>query len=136
MAESGHSETAHPIIGTSALPSTPEETARSQHGRNVSKPDPGAHAMTTWTVASLSGSSVRPHQSRSDKHIIYRGAAFLWLARLPLSPQCLWLSLLQRSSHLPVFVLRERAARLRPYVPLRRRGHRELYNDFLILCFR
>jgi len=42
---------------------------------------------------------------------------------------------LQRRSQLPVFVLGERAARLRPYVALRRRRHRELYDHFVIWCF-
>src|SRR5260370_22451230 len=46
-----------------------------------------------------------------------------------------WSPLLQRRSHLPVFVLSERAARLRPYVPLRCRRHRELYDHLVIRCF-
>jgi hypothetical protein len=43
--------------------------------------------------------------------------------------------LLQRRRYLPVFVLGERATRPCPYVPLRRRGHRKLYDHFVVRRF-
>jgi hypothetical protein len=54
---------------------------------------------------------------------------------LPIVPFREGWSPLQRRRHLPVFVLGERAARLRPDVPLRRCRHRELYDHFVIRCF-